>query len=54
MTESPIIIQMNVDYYRALLKRDMGDEKRSVVERLLAEAESALLRAANFERAAAV
>jgi hypothetical protein len=44
---------MNVDRYRVMLKRDIGDEKRSVVERLLAEAESNLPRASGFERASA-
>jgi hypothetical protein len=38
MTEDPIIIQMNIAHYGAMLKLGMGDEKRSFVERLLAEA----------------
>jgi hypothetical protein len=38
MTEDPIIIQMNIAHYGAILKLRMGDEKRSFVERLLAEA----------------
>jgi hypothetical protein len=36
-----------------LMKRDMDNETRSVVGRLLAEAESNLLRASDFERFAA-
>lgn len=39
MTEDPIIIQMNIAHYGAMLKLRMGDENRSFVERLLAEAE---------------
>lgn len=39
MTEDPFIIQINIAHYRAMLKLDMNDTKRSVIERLLAEAE---------------
>lgn len=42
MHENPTIIRMNIAHYRALLKRDIDDEKRSTVERLLAEAEANL------------
>ncbi len=52
MRESPIIIQMNIAHYRAMLKLDMGDEKRSVVERLLAEAKSQLVLARRSSRSA--
>lgn len=38
MTEDPIIIQMNIAHYGAMLKLGMGDEKRTFIERLLAEA----------------
>ena len=38
MRERPGIIQMNIAHYEALLKLDIDGEKRSVVERLLAEA----------------
>ena len=38
MAEDPFIIRMNIAHYGALLKLDLGDEKRSVVKRLLAEA----------------
>jgi hypothetical protein len=38
MTEEPIIIQMNIAHYGAILKLGRGDEKHSFVERLLAEA----------------
>ena len=38
MTENPQIIQMNIAHYQALLKLNMGDEKRSVIERLLTKA----------------
>jgi hypothetical protein len=37
-TESPSIILLNIAHYKALLKLDMDDGKRSVVERLLAQA----------------
>jgi hypothetical protein len=42
MTEDPIIIQMNIAHYGAILKLRMGDEKRSFVERLRAEAKKDL------------
>jgi hypothetical protein len=42
MTEEPIIIQMNIDRYRAMLTLHMHAEERSRVERLLAEASSQL------------
>jgi len=43
--ERPHIISMNIEHYRALLRLDMDDEKRSTIKRLLAEAEAALVRA---------
>jgi hypothetical protein len=43
MTEESEIIQMNIAHYQTILKLDMDDEKRSVVERLLVEAERDLL-----------
>jgi hypothetical protein len=46
MTEEPSILQMNITHYRKLLKLDLDDEKRSVVERLLAEANEHLVLAA--------
>jgi hypothetical protein len=42
MTEEPIIIQMNIDRYRAMLTLQLHAEERSRVERLLAEASSQL------------
>lgn len=36
------IIKLNIAHYQALLKLDIDDEKRSAVERLLAEAEAVL------------
>ena len=42
MKEEPIIIQMNIAHYGALLKLELSAEKRSVVERLLAEAQANL------------
>jgi hypothetical protein len=36
------IIQMNIARYRAMLQFDMNAEKRSMVERLLGEAEENL------------
>ena len=38
MTEEPFIIQLNIDHYQAMLKLDLDDGKRSIVERLLADA----------------
>ena len=42
MLESPVIIQLNISHYRALLKLNMADDKRSTVKKLLAEAEREL------------
>lgn len=50
MTEDPFIIQMNIARYRELLELDVDEEKRSVVERLLAEAEQTLALAMNSKR----
>jgi rubrerythrin len=38
MTEEPVIIQMNISHYSAMLKLNLDDETRSVVNRLIAEA----------------
>jgi hypothetical protein len=38
MPDDPIIIQMNIAHYLAMLKLDMGDEIRAALERLLAQA----------------
>lgn len=43
-TDERFIIKLNVAHYQAMLKRDIDDEKRSTVARLLAEAEQALAR----------
>lgn len=43
MMENPVIIQMNIAHYRALLKLDMDDIKRRTVEQLLAEANRELI-----------
>jgi hypothetical protein len=42
MTEEPMIIQMNIDRYRAMLALHMNVDERFRVERLLAEANSQL------------
>jgi hypothetical protein len=49
MTEEPIIIRMNITHYREMLKLELDDAKRSVVERLLAEAREHLV-VATLER----
>jgi hypothetical protein len=49
MTEEPIIIQMNIDRYRAMLALHMRAEERSRVERLLAEANSQLMLATDLK-----
>ena len=41
--EDPFIIRMNIAHYNAMLKLDMNDEKRSVIEGLLAEAKKDLV-----------
>jgi len=43
--EDPIIVQMNIENYRALLRQDLTPERRSAVERMLAEANAAFARA---------
>lgn len=50
MTEDPFITQMNIAHFRALLQLDIDDAKRSVVERLLAEAEKNLVLAEAAKR----
>lgn len=45
MTEEPTIIRMNIAHYGEMLKLDLDDEKRSVLERLLAEAKEHLVQA---------
>jgi hypothetical protein len=50
MTEDPIIIRMNIAHYEAMLKLDIGDEKRSIAERLLAEAKRDLALATTWEK----
>ena len=43
MTEAPVIIRMNIAHFKAMLKLDMNDEKRSLIEQLLAEAKKDLV-----------
>lgn len=43
MTEEPIIIQMNISHYGAMLKLHLDDQNRAILERLLAEAEQSLV-----------
>ena len=45
MMEDPDIIRMNIADYQAMLKAGMDDETRRAVERFLAEAQQALVRA---------
>ena len=52
MTEEPVIIQMNVARYGAMLKLDLDDEKRSVVKRLLSEAKVNLMLAMDLGKTA--
>lgn len=40
--EDPIIIQMNIAHYQALLKLDLSPDKRSSVEERLVETKRAL------------
>ena len=42
---SVFVIEMNIAHFQAILKLDMDSAKRSVVERLLAEAKLELVRA---------
>jgi hypothetical protein len=50
MTEEPVIIEMNIAHYEALLKLDLDDGKRSTVNRLLAEAKEKLALTAGLRR----
>jgi hypothetical protein len=50
MPEDPFIFRMNIAHYRALLKLDMDGKKRSVIERLLTEAERGLVLATDGEK----
>jgi hypothetical protein len=43
MTEESMIIEMNIAHYEAILKLDLDDRKRAVVERLRAEAQENLM-----------
>lgn len=43
MTEDHNIIRMNIAHYRAMLTLDIDAQKRSVVERLIAEANDELV-----------
>ena len=43
MTEEPIIIRMNIAHYGAMLKLELSDEKRSILQQLLAEANENLV-----------
>ncbi len=45
MPESPIILQMNIAHYEALLKVVQPAAQRDVIERLLVEAKTALAEA---------
>lgn len=50
MTEDPIIIQLNIAHYRAILQADTDGEKRSMIERLLAKAKTDLVLATNSRK----
>ena len=43
MTEEPVIIEMSIAHYGALLRLDLDDDERSIVKRLLAEAKESLV-----------
>jgi hypothetical protein len=45
MREDAFTIQLNIDHYRAHLKLDMDEGKRSIIERLLDEARNDLVEA---------
>jgi hypothetical protein len=50
--EDPSITRMNIARYRRMLALPMEDEKRSMVERLLAEAKRRLVLATDGEKPA--
>jgi hypothetical protein len=41
-TSAQTVIELNIKYYRDLLKREMDSSKRQTIERLLAEEEANL------------
>jgi hypothetical protein len=43
MTEEPVIIEMNIARYEAMLKHELDEKERSIVERLLAQTEANLV-----------
>lgn len=45
MSTDPFIIRTNITHYRAMLKLDMDEKKRAIIERLLAKTEEDLLSA---------
>jgi len=49
MTQELFIIRLNIAHYEAQLKLDMDDGKRSVVSRLLAEAQENLVLTTDFK-----
>jgi hypothetical protein len=50
MTEDPIIIQMNIAHYRAMLHVGMDGERLAVIKRLLAKAQEDLVMATCLKR----
>ncbi len=42
MSTDPFIIRTNIAHYRAMLKLDMDERKRAIIERLLAKTEKDL------------
>jgi hypothetical protein len=50
MGEEPRIIRMNIARYEAMLERDLSDERRSDVTRVLAEAKESLAAARRMGR----
>ena len=48
--EDPIIIRMNIAHFEAMLRHDMDHERRSVISRLLAEAQEDLVLATDLKK----
>jgi hypothetical protein len=50
MVDESKIIRMNIAHYEAMLKLDMNNDKRSVVQRLLVQAKESLAAASRIGR----
>jgi len=50
MIEDPVIIEMNIAHYEALLQAELDDGQRSLVQKLLAEAKKSLMLVGDLQK----